>query len=205
MTASSWMIDRLQLETRAHHTAADADLDVLFAQDVSSTDYRLYLVRMYGFEAPLESALSMTPTLELMLDLRQRSRAGLIAQDLMQLGMRAYDVAELPQSLAIPPFPSAADALGWTYVVERATLAHSVIRAHLQTRLPHEMQIASAYLHAYAGVVGRRWRAFGATLDEIARHPAIADRIVAAAQDGFRCQRRWNSHEHLGTGTRAVG
>jgi len=36
-----------------------------------------------------------------------------------------------------------------------------------------------------------RWRQFGATLDEVAQLPALADRIVAAANDAFRCQRRW--------------
>ncbi len=77
------------------------------------------------------------------------------------------------------------------YVIERATLAHSVIRRHLLTRLPREVRNASNYLSCYAGVVGMRWRNFGATLDDVGRHPAIADRVVTAANEAFRCQRRW--------------
>jgi heme oxygenase len=201
----SWMIERLNEETRNHHTEADADLDVLFRRDVTATHYMLYLMRVYGFEAPLESTLVMTPALDLMVNLKERSRCALIAQDLLSLGLRPNQVAELPMCLTIPNFRGAAEALGWMYVVERATLAHSVIRQHLMTCLPNEIAIASSYLQSYAGVAGTRWRKFGSTLDEVARHPAIADRIVTAANEAFRCQRRWLQHEQLSTGARAAG
>jgi heme oxygenase len=198
------MVERLNDETRVHHTDTDADLDVLFRTDSTATHYMLYLMRVYGFEAPLESSLAMTTTLDLMIDLRERSRASQLATDLMALGLRANQVAELPQCLAIPNFHGAAEALGWMYVVERATLAHSVIRHHLLTRLPDQMATASAYLQSYAGVVGKRWREFGATLDNVARHPAVADRIVASANEAFRCQRRWLRLHELGTTARAA-
>jgi heme oxygenase len=201
----SWMIERLNEETRLHHGDTDTDIDSLFRPDATPTQYMLYLMRVYGFEAPLESSLLMTPALDLMINLRERSRSSLIASDLMHLGLRATDVAELPQCLVIPNFRGAAEALGWMYVIERATLGHSVIRHHLLTRLPAEMKTASTYLSAYAGLVGTRWRQFGTTLDHVARHPAIADRIVASANEAFRCQRRWLQHEHETVAARAVG
>ncbi|HEU0033073.1 MAG TPA: biliverdin-producing heme oxygenase [Kofleriaceae bacterium] len=191
MPHTSWMIARLNEETRGRHAEADADFDILFRDDASSTHYMLFLMRVYGFEAPLESSLSMTPTLDLLIDLRERQKAQYLAQDLLALGLRPSEVAEVPQCLFIPQFRGAAEALGWMYVIERSTLAHSVIRRHLLTRLPREMQKASAYLQGYSGVVGTRWREFGAVLDEVAKVPAIADRIVDAAQEAFRTQRRW--------------
>lgn len=201
---ASWMIERLNEETRVHHAEADADLDVLFHRDSSATHYMLYLMRLYGFEAPLESALMTTPTLDLMVNLRERSRASLIAQDLLALGLRPASVAELPMCLTIPTFRGSAEALGWMYVSERATLAHSVVRHHLVTRLPLEMQKASNYLQSYAGAAGTLWRKFGVTLDNVARHPAIADRVVAAANEAFRAQRRWLQNEQIGASARAA-
>lgn len=199
------MVERLNEETRIHHADTDADLDVLFRTHSSATDYMLYLMRVYGFEAPLESSLAMTTTLDLMINLRERARASHLAADLMALGLRANQVADLPQCLSIPNFRGAAEALGWMYVVERSTLAHSVIRRHLLTRLPHQMESASTYLQSYAGVVGKRWREFGATLDNVARHPVIADRIVSSANEAFRCQRRWLQNDQLGPTARAAG
>ena len=185
------MIERLNEETRSHHVECEADFDVLFDVETTPRHYLRYLVRQYGFEAPLESTLAMTPNVELMIDLKERMKAGYIAQDLMALGLRAAQVAELPQCLAIPQFRGAAEALGWMYVIERTTLAHSVLRRHLLTRLPREMRNASNYLSCYTGVVGTRWRKFGATLDDVAQTPELANRIVTAANEGFRCQRRW--------------
>lgn len=203
--AASVMIERLNEDTQVHQAEADSDLDGLFHRDASTSNYMLYLMRIYGFESPLESTLLMTPALDLMVNLRERSRASFIAQDLLALGLKPSLVAELPMCLTIPSFRGAAEALGWMYVVERATLAHSVIRNHLLTRLPAEMQRASNYLQSYSGVVGQRWRAFGAVLDNVARHPAIADRIVASANDAFRCQRRWLHSEVLTMVARAAG
>lgn len=194
MPHPSWMIARLDVETQLHH--ADADADVLFGDDTGSSDYLMYLTRVYGFEAPLESSFAMTPNLDLVVDLRERQKAGFLAQDLLQLGLRPADVAEIPQCLRIPQFRGTAEALGWMYVVERTTLAHSVIRRHLMTRLPRPIANASAYLQCYAGVTGARWRQFGAVLDDVCRHPAIADRVIGAANDAFRTRRRWLIHDH---------
>jgi heme oxygenase len=200
----SGMIERLNRDTRVHHAQADGDLDVLFRPDAKSSHYMLFLMRVYGFEGPLESALASTPGLELVLDLRDRSKTLLIAKDLRALSLSAVEIGDLPQCPAIPQFRGAAEALGWMYIVERMTLAHSVIRRHLLTRLPLEMEIASAYLRSYEGVAGTRWRQFGVTLDEVAEQPAIADRIVDAACEAFRGHRRWIEHTYGELTTHAV-
>ena len=194
--ATSWMIDRLNAETRIHHADADLDLDALFRGDVTATHYLVFLIRTYGFEAPLESAVALTPRLEHVLEARVRARAGHLARDMMALSMRPHEVADLPLCTTIPQFRSMSEALGWLYVVERMTLAHNVIRRHLMTRLPIEMETASAYLSCYDGVVGKRWQELGSALDEVCSHPAIAERVVAAAGDAFRARRMWSSTDH---------
>jgi len=186
------MIDRLHEATReAHADATDTDFELLFHEHTSHGDYLAYLTRQYGFEAPLEAALEMTPHLDLMIDLRARQKANLLAHDLLGLGIRPSELSLVPLCLRVPQFRGAAEALGWMYVIERATLTHCMIRRHLLTRLPKTMRDASGYLQAYAGLIGTRWRGFGNVLDEVARQPAIADRIVSAANDAFRTQRRW--------------
>ena len=193
------MVERLNEATRAHHADAESDFDLLFEPETTPRHYLMFLVRVYGFEAPLESTLAMTPNLELMIDLKERTKAGYLAQDLMALGLRPNEIAELPQCLAIPQFRGAAEALGWMYVIERTTLAHSVVRRHLLTRLPREMRNAANYLSSYTGVVGTRWRKFGATLEDVAHMPEIANRIVDAANEAFRCQRRWIQQDRQAT------
>lgn len=189
------MIERLQHETRDQHADADAELDAMFRTDITSTHYLLFLMRTYGFDTPLEAAIAMTPNLDRLLDLRLRARAGFLAQDLLTSGLQPTEVACMPLCLAIPQFRSVSEALGWLYVSERSTLAHEMIRRHLMTRLPIEMERAAAYLRSYDGVVGMRWQELGLALDRVAEHPAIAERILLSAADAFRCRRAWAARD----------
>ena len=119
---ASTAVLRLNLETRSFHSAADEGWLALLSRDVTRSDYLRQLVTVYGFEGPLEAAFAYTPNLKLFVDLRQRSRAGLIAKDLLALGLRANAIATIPQCL-LAPFSGPVEALGWMYVAERATIA----------------------------------------------------------------------------------
>ncbi len=199
------MLERLAEALGPYDAQADVELDALFCPEVGPSDYILFLIRAYGFEASLESAFAMTPNLALAVDLRGRARAGLIAEDLMRLGLRPVEVAELPQCLAIPVFRGIAEALGWLYVVERASLVHGVVHEQLRTRIPAEIARASAYLTASDGWLVRRWGELGRVLDEVGRHPAIADRVVQAACEAFPCRHAWMCQDPSRPRTRAVG
>lgn len=191
------MLTRLYDEIGVQQPGTDSELDVLFGSELGAPHYLMFLIRCYGFEAPLESALKSTSGLERILDLRERTKAGLIASDLLALGVRPAEIAELPQCLAIPTaFRGVPEALGWMYVAERATLAFGVIRHHLETRLPKEVTAAAAYLTCYEGIAGARWKHFGGVLDEQAVLPGVEDRIIASVTDGLRCQRSWIKQDH---------
>lgn len=183
---------RLNLETRSFHDAADEGWLALTRPTVTRSDYMRRLVTTYGFEAPLEAALAYTPNLKLFVELRQRSRAGLIAQDLLALGLRANEISDLPQCL-IAPFSGPIEALGWMYVTERATLQHERVRTHLLSRLPFAHD-SVAYLSAYDGVVSARWSELGHVLDRAIRSPAHMDNVIAAARAGFRRLIDWADH-----------
>jgi heme oxygenase len=181
---------RLDIETRPHHAAADAVWrELLEDHEISEPDYAHRLVRVYGFEAPLEAALAYTPRLASLIDVRRRQRAGLIAQDLMAMDLHPSQVATLP-ALAIAPFATPAEALGWMYVVERATSLHAVVRQHLLDRAPR-LANAVTYLSAYETSIGSRWLELGAALDKAVRDDHAIDQIIVAAYDGFRCAIDW--------------
>lgn len=191
MASASRIIGRLIEETREHHAASDLVHERLFRSDVTSTYYLAFLVRVYGFQAPVDAMISETPLLDRLLDLPSRARATLLTRDLIALGLHASQILDLPQCLAVPQFRGAAEALGWMYVVERTALAHSMVRQELTHKLPHEMRCASAYLRANTGRVQARWQELGAVLDDIGAHPAVADRMISSAREAFRQQQRW--------------
>jgi heme oxygenase len=192
----------LDLETRPHHAAAEAAWRDLLVEDVSEADYAAQLARVYGFEGPVEAAVAYTPHITPVIEVRRRMRAGLLAQDLLALDLQPAQIANLP-GFAIAPFGDVVDALGWMYVLERATPLHGVVREHLVMRLPR-LRGATAYLSAYETSIGSRWLELSAALDRVATQPGVTDRIVIAAFEGFRCATDWYQR-HRTAGIRQVG
>lgn len=184
---ASRVVMRLNIETRAQHPEADSTWLDLMSFEATRLRYLEQLVTTYGFEAPIEAALALTPQMSNVLQLRPRARSGLIVQDLLALGLSPSRIARLPQCSCIVPFRDHVEALGWMYVLERATLLHDAIRRHLQARLP--TVDAWNYLSAYDGVASERWLEFGDILDCFAFEQI--DSIVGAAQAAFGCRREW--------------
>jgi len=125
-------------------------------------------------------------------DRRERTRSGLIAQDLLALGMSAGTVTALPVCGDVASFKDAPEALAWKYVLERPTQLHSAIKRNLVQRFP-DLENAASYLSASHGVAGARWQQLGMILDDVAvrRHAAVA--IISAARSAFRRMCDWYS------------
>jgi heme oxygenase (biliverdin-IX-beta and delta-forming) len=185
----SWMLARLKRETHRHQITADADRLSLLNGAPSAATYTTFLKRVYGFEAPVEGALAMTIELEQVIDIRGRSALKLLRADLTSLGVS--DAAATPRCSTIFPFRSKPEALGWAYVTDRNQLLHGQLYRHLVEHLPAQARSASAYLAMFERGGTQRWRELCDALDRHAKNPAVADRIVAAAQAAFRCQRFW--------------
>ena len=183
------MLNTLDMETRDHHPDVDRYWLDLMASAVTRDQYRAHLVRVYGFEAPVESALSYTPHL-VIADRRERTRSGLIAQDLLALGTTPHRIAALPQCSDISPFGEPAEALGWKYVIERPTQLHSAIKRNVLSRVP-DIANACSYLSAHDGVAAARWQQFGLLLDEVARRPGAKQRLITAAHEAFIAMTGW--------------
>jgi heme oxygenase len=184
------MLNRLDQAIGPHHTIADDGWFRLLLEG-SRDDYINQLVQTYGFEAPYEAASAHTPGLAQVIDLRDRWRAGLIAQDLLSLGWSQHEIAAV-RSSPITPFQDAAEALGWTYVVERPTLMYREVRAELVARFI-DLARATTYLGAFAKVVNRRWAELGIALDHVGQSERAAERILDAAHAALEAKRDWVS------------
>lgn len=181
---------RLNLDTREHHAAADEGWAFLRQLRVRRRDYIEQLIVTYGFESSVESALAYTPGLRAVLDLRERARAGLIAQDLIAAGMTAQEVAQLPQMTSLLSFDSIHEAVGWMYVTERATLHFDALRRWILRAFGPATP--TAYLRAYDGIVSSRWLQFGRVLDEQCNSEESMEHVITAARRGFQTYARWS-------------
>ena len=189
MPQPSSMLSRLDGETRAHHGEADGYWLDLMSVGVTREQYKMQLVRVYGFEAPVESALAYTPHLVIP-DRRDRVRSGLIAQDLLALGITPAKVTALPQCRDIGPFDDPAEALGWKYVIERPTQMHAAIKRNL---IHHESELAQAcaYLSVCDGIAAARWQQFGSLLDSLEDRNRAGARMIEGAHNAFACMISW--------------
>ena len=167
-------------------TAALRDDRELLAGRVSALDYRMYLLRLYGFHANLERALkACRPLAAIVADAPLRNhKAALLSHDLVALGVDRFALAQTPRmpfagALALP------EAIGWTYVVEAIAQRGKPLARHLARELPAELSRASAYLGCYGGEAAERWRELGEAIDAHQPTDRDADRIVTAARDGF--------------------
>jgi len=187
---SSATLLRVNVETAVDHAAADAPLLDLLRGDVTRDDYLEFLVGAHGFEGAVESALWYTRGLSEYLDPRSFARAGLIAQDLLFLGYEPIEITGLPTYPAVP-CSNPAEALGWLYVIERASRLHLQVREHLEATLP-ELTRATAYLRAADLAVGARWNSLAAAMDR-ASGTFRASTILDGARAGFRAKATWQS------------
>ena len=180
------MLARLDAETRPYHASADGPWLELMESTATPATYMHQLVRTYGFEAPLEAALAYTPGLSHVIDVRSRVRSGLIARDLLALGISAAKITELPQRL-IAPFATVAEAFGWLYVSERAALLQGPVRRYLVSRFLR-LAGATSYLAAAGDA---RWAGLAAAIEPFARTRTLQRQVLCGAHDAFRSLLEW--------------
>lgn len=189
MKQSSAAHVRVNVETAVDHAMADAPLHDLMRAGVTRDEYLDFLVCAHGFEAPVESALWYTRGLGELLDLRQFARAGLIAQDLLFLGYEPLEITALPTYPAVP-CTTAAEALGWLYVIERPRRLHVQVRDYIIAAAP-ELAQATAYLRESDLVIAARWNALTAAMDRAASTRFGVGAILDGARAGFRAKAAW--------------
>jgi heme oxygenase len=185
---ASRMLARLGAESE---TLLDVVDDALVGSLIKPTrsSYRYMLARVYGFEAPVGTALLHVPNFDANFA-RPRIRSGRLAADLIALTITPPEQALLARRHQVPVIHNAGEALGWLYVLERLAQRIAPLSRHLHDRLPGELVHAGSYLQSAhePSLFG-----LGDALDLLARTTAMADRIAAGASAGFRSLEAWIS------------
>lgn len=186
---------RLRHATHDQHAQIEANprFARLMAPDLTRDEYRVLLARLFGHHAPAEAALgAAAQLLPAALGLPRRlRRTGLLAADLVALGMAAPRIAGLPrcQDHAIR---SAAEAWGLLYVLEGATLGGQVIARHLALTLGLGPQDGAGALVPHGAETGALWRGFKQALDEAAEDPDFdSEATIEAARRAFGTLDAW--------------
>ncbi len=174
------------------HAEADADIARIEGA-VEQAEYGRFLVRMYGFVAPVERLILAAPEIDDYIDVRRFTKHELLRRDLRGFGLSVDAIDRLPRC-AIMPFELADEALGWAYFIERGTLAHGNLFRHLAEVMPTEFAFTSSFLKCYLGTSGETWRRFTTVLDRIADSPTGRQRLVDAATTAFRTLVDWRRH-----------
>lgn len=185
----SWMLARLERETRDYHAQAERDRFAVL-DDPTLAGYRRFLATIYHFEYAVEARLVYVDELPIRF-VQERLRSGRLGDDLLALGSDRGVVDVLAKPIVVPRMATAVEALGWIYVVQRNTLQHAALYRALASRLRNGLQPASRYLTAFANDAYKRWHELGAQLDHVAVTPERATRLVATAQVAFAAQYEW--------------
>ena len=181
------ILQSLKDETAAQHDALERRVS-LETRLRDAHSYARLLARMYGFYAPLESALGEVRGYDTLgLDFDRRRKAHRLAADLTALGR---DPAALPLRAAAPP-GSLSVALGCMYVLEGATLGGQYVRRAVAARLGLTAGRGCAFFDSYGDQVGVMWNQFRVALVAHAETPAVEAEMVAAARDTFAALDRW--------------
>jgi heme oxygenase len=187
---ASRVLDRLELETRAHHADAEADLFRIL-DDATPAMYHRLLATIDHFEFAVESELVRTQQLPFGF-VAARMKSGRLAEDLLVLGDDPVVAALFAIPLEPVRFRDAYDALAWMYVLERNTLHHLILYRALVPRLRTTLRIAATYLTSHTTDVYARWYELGTYLDEVIDLPEKAAAIVEVASTAFKRQHAWH-------------
>jgi len=181
------MLSRLLVESRMHQSVADADGLELVAGEAGDARYLTYLLKRYGFEAPLESALAMAPGISDVIELQARRKTTLLVHDLVGMGVPLARVLEIPHA-HISAFHDLRHALGWLYVSERSAATHDIVVRELLRRAPG-MKASTRCFAGYDGLAGRE--SLGRALDAVAVTPDDEVAIIDGALQAFDHQHSW--------------
>ena len=188
------MLARLAHETARSHTFIDEAL-IGPLEFPTTAAYRRFLCMLYGFQAPLENALVLTPHMDHhACFLESRWKAARIASDLMSLGLTRHEHCLLARRQSVPAFANAGIAFGFMYATERLMLPIEAMRIRLEIEMPVVTTIAHNFLYSYANAAESRWRQYGTHLDRLARQ-FDADQIVASARAGIDSLTAWLSQQ----------
>lgn len=171
------VIDAVRAATSEDHDRLERRMDILNRLSEPALR-RDMMVRFYGVHAMTRPALAVHLADVDGLDFDGRDKLAVLAEDLAALGARPEDALACPP----PDFASAAEAMGFQYVLEGSTLGGRVIHKDAARRgLGLE---GLRFFDVYGGETGNRWRDFRVVMER--ECASDIDAAVRGAKRGFQ-------------------
>ncbi len=179
------VLARIREQTRELHRSLERRAPLL-DPELTLPAYLGWLVLMRDFHARIEQALQAAG-FESATGWSHRSRVALAAQDLAVLSLQPEIVSHAEGCFEGLEFPSSVAGLaGALYVVEGSALGGQVILKLLGRRLGLSAQRGASFFAPHGEDPGPHWAACIELLHELARDDALADSIVAGAEQTFQ-------------------
>ena len=181
----------LRTQLQRHTAAAHASIERYLAFDASSWPlerYREYLRCMHAFHRDVEAALVANACVRAArLEPESRRKEGWLARDLAWFALRPIDEGPALNALA----SSGARALGWSYVMEGATLGGRVLYKAVEARWSLRHGAGATYLSGYGDRTSRMWAHFTSALDAVPLDAAASGAAVDGANEAFAALEEW--------------
>ena len=187
---ASSLRQQLKCATATLHRRVEAQLGLL-DQELSFRRYRQVLETFYGFYAPIEIRLSLLADAGPPLGFPLRARAGLIANDLVALGLSSRALVELPWCAELPRLSCREHLAGCLYVLEGACLGGQVVARALRRRLAVAKGSGASFFVGDDDGTAARWHLVLAWLEGLPRVGARTEQVVASACETFLTLGRW--------------
>ena len=179
--AEQAFLQRLRSETAPQHQQLEQNplSAALMRPDVRKDDYAAYLSYMYRVIEYCEQ--TVFPAIKDIADTSGRHKLPALAADLAFLGKTPHS-----EDFVITPGPlSAAQAMGYMYVIEGSTLGGRVILKHISKTIPVNATAGAAYFHGYEDETGSRWKNFLQELTDFTVNNRCEEAVITAATHAF--------------------
>jgi heme oxygenase len=130
---------------RSAHEFLETRLNAIL-ENISPSEYESLLCKFFGFYQPMEARLTvLAKQADFPPEFELRSKASLLAGDLLALGRSESFLRTVPLCQWLPELRTTAQALGAIYVFEGAALGGQVIAPRLRSRLGITPQNGGAF------------------------------------------------------------
>jgi heme oxygenase len=148
---------------------------------IDLVDYRLLLVRLYGFHAPFEAVMGISS-----------ERSAWLQDDLAAVSIGGHTApANIPRCTALTAFATPAGRLGALYVVEGSTLGGRHLARTLDPLIGSTGTAGRRFFLGRGADTTTAWNAFLARMTSSTRTPAARSEAVAAAVTTFSIFQDW--------------
>lgn len=185
--SSSLALELIRASTASAHRALENTLEV-GRPDAGESAYTRYLEALWGWLAPLESALWAAAWPEAIAAPARSGKLRWIEADLRARGRDPSWIAALPRQLTLPRLDSIAERFGAAYVVEGSQLGGQFLLRRLGPRIS---PLPARWLEGYGRETPARWRSFVAVLGAQLTSRADAELAAHSARTTFELAHDW--------------